>query len=321
MLGTEKIIVPDMNDINYASTKQSEKSLMAELQKLDKAYQAIKDGRLNEYIASLPSSYNLEKKSYDAPSDDALKEEVITNLSGDYETGKNKLIEQIESNKLAINKSKNNLSKSELETLDKLDNSYKAVKENINNQAIKRGIGRSSIVFNKLSDADLSKAVQKGIIENDTRLAIEELDSEIEALEKQKQDSLKAFDLTYAAKIDKELQEKIADRDKKAADVLEYNNKIAIEEAEFQADKADKIEDYKDKLKKDDISDEEYYEKNGYMPTMKGEYEERYSMAYDFYMKLPADTAKRILNENSELEKYLGTKYYNQLRTIVVMRK
>ena len=53
---------------------------------------------------------------------------------------------------------------------------------------------------------------------------------------------------------------------------------------------------------------------------MNEEYAERYKMAYDFYSNLPASTAQRVIGENSDLESYLGSKYYNKLRTVIAMR-
>lgn len=323
MLRNDKLISPASTEIDLRNNviNSKEQLLMDKLKKLDQAYKAVKDNRLNDYINSLPEALELERLSYDAPDDDTLKAKAETSYSAEYESGKTKLIEQIDMTRNALSNTKDKLSKAQQETLEKLDKAYETVKENIGNQALRRGLGRSSIVINKVTQADLSRAEQAGIIESDTRIAIENLDKEITVLEQKKQDSLKAFDLTYANKVQTELDKLIVEREKKIQSVLEYNNKLQKEEVKYQEDKTKKIEDYKDKLKKDDIADEEYYSKYGYTPGMKDEYESRYAMAYDFYMKLPPDTAKRILNENSDLEKYLGTKYYNKLKTLIVMRK
>lgn len=309
------------NSLAKGLIKANEKYLMEELKRLDEEYKAFKKNRLKEYIASLPESLNLEKKSYDALSDEQLKEKAEKELSYDYESGKTELIKGIEKSREIIEGAKDKFSKGELESLKTLDKRYQSVKESIGNEALKRGLARSSIVMNKLTEAELSRAEQAGIIENSTKNELINLDRKIEELEKDRMDSLKAFDLSHAVKVQKELDKLIAERDKKAQAVIDYNNKIGKDEADYLKERSEKIESYKDKIKKDDISDESYFAEHGYYPSMKDEYEERYAMAYNFYMKLSAETARRILNENPDLEKYLGTKYYNKLKTIIIMRK
>jgi len=309
------------DSLGYDVAKQNERMLMKELKELDDAYKAIKDNRLNDYIASLPESLSLEKMTYTAPSNEELKVKAEEGFKADYENDKNNLLNEIEEIREKLLSGKDSLTAGQAKALKALDEKYKAVKESINNETIKRGLSRSSVAINSLSEAELKKAEQEGIIESGTKKEIEELDKKIADLEKEKEDSVKAFDLEYAVKVQKELDKLTAERDRKAADVIEYNNRIAKQESDYKEERVEKISDYKDKLKQDDISDEEYFKKNGFYPSMKDEYQERYAMAYSFYNSISADTAKRILNENADLEKYLGSMYYNKLRTAILMRK
>lgn len=309
----DKGIKNDLSSIN-------EKMLMEELRKLDNAYKAVKSNRLDEYISSLPDSIELTKKSYDAPSDMELSQKAENTYQGEYLEGKNKLIEDIENTREQLLSGKTKLSQAQQESFTNLELNYNKVKENISNQALKRGIGRSSIVFNKLSEVELSRAEKAGVIEKETRQKIENIESEIDKLDMTYQESLQAFDLKYAAKIEKELDNLIKERDKIAADIIEYNNKVEQKEKAFDIDKADKIDQYKDKLKQADIQDEDYFQKHGYYPNARQDYEDRYSLAHDFYMDLPKETSLRMFHSNSELEKFLGHKYYNQLKTVLAMR-
>lgn len=322
MIGLNNVKITNIKDnTGNEVARQNERMLMNNLKKLDEAYKAVKANRIDDYVNSLPEKLELERISYDAPTDEHLKSQAEIIHLPEFEKERTKLFEQIETTRHSLSKSKENLSQAQKDTLANLDKMYERVKENIGNQALKRGLGRSSIVVNKITSAELSRAEKAGIIESDTRIAIESLDRQIESLERKKQDSLKAFDLSYAAKVEKELAKLVEDREKKIQAVVDYNNKVAKEETKFQEDRADKIDNYKDKVRKEDISEQEYYNKYGYKPSMLEEHEERYNMAYDFYINLPAETAKRILSENKDLEKYLGTKYYNKLKTIIVMRK
>lgn len=307
--------------LEYQGAKLKEKSLMNELLELDKAYKAIKDNRIKEYIDTLPETLNLEKIKYKAPTDDKIKSDVETKYSFEYEQNKDKIIQNIEKTRDNLNKNKDNLSKTQKDLMANLDDLYLQAKENMSNQALKRGLSRSSIIMNKITDADLKRAEQADIINKDTRLAIEKLNKEISDLEISKANSLKALDISHAIKVQNTLDKLIEERDEKVADVVEYNNKILEKEQDYQEERYQKIDKYKKKVKEEDKDDEEYYEKHGYYPGMKDEYQKRYAMAYDFYMNLPSDTAKRVLNENANLEKYLGSKFYNKLKTIIVMRK
>ncbi|MGI6701011.1 MAG: hypothetical protein ACOX3U_00865 [Christensenellales bacterium] len=308
-------------DLGYELAKANEKFMMDKLKALDEAYKAVKANRLENYIKSLPESLNLEKVIYNAPSDDKLKQKAESMLCSEYLDGHQKIIQNIDNTRKSLLGRKESLSEDQQSVLKALDEKYEQIKESIGNEVLKRGVGRSSIAVNRITDAALLRAEQAGVIESETRKEINAIENKIIELNKEKEDSVRAFDLAHAVKVQKELDKLIAERDKKAKEVIEYNNKVEKQETDYIADRAEKISDYEDKIKREGIQDEEYFNKYGYYPSMKQEYEERYKVAFDFYDKLETETAKRVLNNNRELEKYLGPVYYNKLRTAILMRK
>ncbi len=298
-----------------------EELLMEQLKEVESAYAKIGIEEVDSRIAELPDRLELERLSYNPPDDKELESYANSKYEAEYIQGSEAIKNNIESLRSSLMESKDSLTTSQQTALESIDKAYTGVIESISNQAIKRGLGRSSIVMNKISETENAKASQISSLESATTLELEKIDNEIIQLESVKANALASFDLEYASKVQAELETLMKEREKKTAEVIEFNNKQSKTEGDYNFKRAKEINDIKDDYGEVSESDKTYYKQNGFYPSEKDEYKDRYDMASEFYLSVPAARAKEIFNENNDLKEYLGSTYYNQLRTIILMRK
>ena len=182
---------------------------------------------------------NLKEMEYEAPSveeiktkaENSLQEYKSSNLDGinnNFEAESNKLDKSIEETK-----------QNSIKQQDQIKEAYAVAKNDASNDAIKRGLARSSIIVNTLADFDngmLSKISEE--ISN-ANAKIEGYENERSKLETERQNALNSFNISYAVK----LQEKIDDLNKqvsdKQAEVVKYNNQITEAKAKWEKQQGD----------------------------------------------------------------------------------
>lgn len=169
-----------------------------------------------------------------ATSDEELEKRVTDKVLQNKENTAMDLKKQNNDKKVAIESEK----QSEYENLQndkqKINQTYETAKENANNQAIKRGIGRSSIIFNMLKDYDLGKIKSIESRENTFRETSEKLNDEIKKLDESLSTALKKLDMESAIEINEKLDKLKSERDEYNKEVIKYNNTVNQNLAEYK---------------------------------------------------------------------------------------
>ena len=143
---------------------------------------------------------------------------------------------------------------------------------------------------------------------------IGELDAQIAKLQGEANTAIQQLDLSYAQKLDSEI-ERLLDKRKKEVDSIDkYNNTLKEKEAKYIEDRAKAIEYQLAKRIKDELYIQNMENKYGFAGAKKENYQKRYAIAYDYYSSLPQDAAMQMLQNNKDLERYLGS-YYGRLIT------
>lgn len=177
------------------------------------------------------------------------------------------------------------------------------------NDAIKRGLARSSIIVNKLAKFDSSMLEQFSQIEKDYLETTNKLTSQKSLLEVQKQNALDSFDITYAVKLSEKINsisEQLQEQERK---VVEYNNKMEQLEKEYEAKMLEQYAQDLAKAKKDNIDYLEYINKygDGSLNTLKAK--EKYDLAYKYLMSMSKNDALGELVSNSIYKDQLLSNY------------
>lgn len=299
----------DLDYIQYLkdSLKSSEKKDRDARSVLEETLSSL--GNISAEKVELPAA-EYERKTYDAPSDDEiaqLAESKLTEYKQLSEAAINSAAEEgAKAKQDAIENERKAAEQSSKETQAK----YESAVQDFENDAIKRGVARSSIAVNNSAAIRSAGAEALSAAAAELESKVASLESEISQLEASRQKALDNFNITYAAKLTETINELAMGRDKKAAEVLEYNNKLTEKETDQAYDKALAESDlYSDALNQS--AKEKELETN----ISSSAYKAKYEAIESYLSSLPkADAKNAVLNDSiirDNLSDYYYYKVYN----------
>ena len=227
------------------------------------------------------------------------KNNELDNINSTYDTKNQTIDTQIEDAKTDATARK-----------DEAKELYSSLKQQASNDAVKRGLSRSSIVINILDAFDQNMIKEYNKIKEEITSKIDSLNNEKNLLTEQKQNALNAFDIAYAVKLSEKIDEINKNLLEEEQKVIEYNNEIAQKEAEYEANR-----------KKDALEYATYVEKYGYDGIEKMKQQEKYLLAKDYLMSLSKEEALDELNSNRVYNSELGSINFNKLKVLLTERK
>ncbi len=301
-----------------AEAKAGEQELEKQLAELDKKFNASKPTKTYDVDSIFPKDSGLREIEYTPRTDDDIVNSATKEI--DYQKGKekNKVESGFESSISALEKSKSQADKSLRESYADLEKVYNELRQKAENDAIKRGVARSSIIMSKLGNLDEAKMLSAGEIESAYNETIGDINTKINGLEQDRENALLKLDLKYASELTNRIADLKADRDSVVAQYEKYNNQIREKQTKYETQRQQNIEKYlSDKAAEEKAAEkaQEAYEKaHGYTGEKLAEYENRYNLAYDFYMSLSPDIAVNALKTANSMKYYLGN-YYDKLLT------
>lgn len=217
-------------------------------------------------------------------------------------------------------KQRNNLSQDVLDLQSSYENNKRSIKDyfqearlEVEDNANKQGISRSSIVINQKDAFDAMELDNYNRLDKGYSEDLNALNFQLSSLSQQKNKAISDFDIAYAVK----LNDKIADIDKELAkkqdEILKYNNDIAKKEQTYK--------DNYDKLVRDINNDN--FQNNTKLMELVAKYGANAVNSYKtnrindvldaYFAKLTKDEIKNVLN-NSELISVLGSSYQDVVR-------
>ncbi|MDR3263482.1 MAG: hypothetical protein LBT30_04150 [Clostridiales bacterium] len=279
-------------------TKEKEKELLDKLKELDAQFKE------SQKDAGPPRELGLDKLDYNISSDDELKktaEEIAAKAVKDkYEALKLKNDGEINS----LDEYKAALEIKKADDINALKNEIAELKKQADADVLKRGLQRSSIavgVNERLDGAELAGAEA---YTRDYNAGTAAIDKEIIGLKNRFETSVQDLEFDKAYETEQKLNALIKERDALAAEMIKYNNTVT-----------EKENDYKMQYDKY-VADMRAKESDGGMSGEKADsYGERYNLAYEFYAGLDKKTALELVSNNAYLKSYLGTEYYNKLKS------
>lgn len=283
-------------DTKLIEQEEKNKSLLDSFDEVDKKYNSAFSGNQNQ-------SLGLEKMTFTRPNEIEVENQAKNSLA-DYKNTELNGIEELYStkqknidNEISTNKETAKEQKSELEK------KYASLKQNASNDALKRGLARSSIIVNTLEAFDNSMLDNFVKINEELTKNINSLNSQKSLLEEQKQNALNSFDIAYAIKLSEKIDSINSSLDKKEQEIQKYNNEIAEKEAEYKRKKQQEAIDYAEFISEYGI---------GSIEIMKSG--EKYEIAKQYFADMDKDQALKELTTNPIYKSQLGT-YYNKLVT------
>ncbi|MDE6201647.1 MAG: hypothetical protein K2M47_07240 [Clostridiales bacterium] len=208
---------------------ESRDELAAEIERLETTSSAA-------IKPTLPKVY-LQEKSYTAPDDATLRKSAESELADYRLDGEKSIRQKSEAEAEELNAKRDAYVDAKRNTEAELERQYEAAARAIDNDAVRRGLARSSIASVERGALEREYLNQTAQVAREYAGSIAKLESDIASVDKKLQDALNDFNLTYAAKLNKRLSELKAEREQKMQDVIEYNNEIKRQQASMDNDR------------------------------------------------------------------------------------
>ena len=288
----------------YATTARDR--LEEELKKIDGQFDLY--GK-NPY--DLPKSPGYTELPYTPLTDEEIRQYALDNLA-EYKLAGAKQINDSASRSAAdLAASKTGLEAAAQKKQQDIDALYEAAKKDSSNDALRRGLARSSIIINKLNALESGKAQAKTDVVQSLFDNITQIDGKLNELETKRLDALDEFDIVYAAKLGKEIEKLKEERQSRMDDVIKYNNALKSEEAKYGLDyaKTDSALD-KDAFNRN----AEVAEKDLLAKIQQTVYEQKYSVISEYlYNMKPVDAIKDLEDNKSFYLEQLGKSGYDKM--------
>lgn len=240
-----------LDDLNESLDKEGANALTRdqlakELERIEKEYQAALEDA-SSGGTELPEVPKYDRLEYDAPTDEELAAQAESALSDYKNTGLGNIESETDAAKKAKEEEKRAAAAAAEKRAEAVGAGYDGAAVAFENDALKRGLARSSIAANKSAGLAAGKAEALAQAAADAEEAARGIESEIAALEAGRTKALDSFNIAYAAKLTEKIAALAEARDKKAAEVLKYNNSLL----ELERKAANERAELENKLNKD----------------------------------------------------------------------
>ncbi len=285
---------------NTSKISENKKHLTAEevedvLKDIERKYS------FNDYVDA-PDSLNLDKVEVPNKTDEEIIGAVKNSLTDKYskkkETTDQSFREKIESLLSSTQTLKDRNQESQDQINQSYDNSIKATE----NQALKRGLARSSIVISQISSLEGGRASDLSQSLKDLENKLSDAEKQIASLESEQQEALNNLEVEYALELEEEIQKAKDDYQKSVQEAINFNNNVDKLEAEYKL-KLDKQKQDKQKTLT------ELKDKYDTTYTFNKIRDEQFNYLKDYLSELDKDYALSLLLTNREFKSVLGNRY------------
>ncbi len=258
-------------------------------------------------FSSVPSSKNNLERMQDVEVDpDKIKSQAEGELADYKNTQENKIKDEIDKEAENLTKEKTAVNKNYETAKANVKSNYDSAKEDASQDALRRGLSRSSIVVNVLDAFDKEKLSKYNQLNEELTTRLNEIDADINGLSAKRDKALSDFDISYAVKLQDRINSLTSELEKKQNEVLKYNNEIAVKEDEYNRKYADMVQEIKNKnwSKEKDLL--ELANKYGYDSVAKYKNSQIVDKAKKFFQSYDKQEIIDELRNNQELIDTLG---------------
>ncbi len=296
---------------------EAEKAVTEQLAALDREYrESLPEEPEPDLDKLFPEDLGLEKVDYTPESDEELASLAQSGVDYEKAAEKQDLTHSFGVKEQALADKADKAERDLDEEFRNLGELYGELAKQADNDALRRGVARSSI----RTSAQEKLSAEKARAELDSKQAYDdrmsEIGAELNALQQQQDAAFEELDLKYAAELEERIAKLKEERDKTAQKFAEYNNEVEQLELEYARDREEDIAEYlknreEERLEREEKQREEE-RKYGYTGAKQENYAKRYDIAFDFYSSLSPDIAADALAASPSMKYYLGN-YYDKL--------
>lgn len=175
----------------------------------------------------------LERAEYTPLSEDEILSVAEKSLADKYGAKKQSLKEQTAQKTKSFEQAIALAQKQAEETAKRREKDFDDAGERLEEQAIKRGIGRSSVVLGELGQLEEQKQEMLAEIDKTANTAVADYSGKIEQLQQDLSKSLAELDMQKAVEISAEIDEIRKKQQEEKNAIISQNNKAVLDEAKF----------------------------------------------------------------------------------------
>ena len=272
---------------------------------------AVSGGRVPDKV-SLGEGNKYERLNYDAPTDEEITATVLSSLEKYLHDGVSAIEKQSETKRASYNQDKVDAGKVRDESIPALGSAYEKAIKSASDDALKRGLARSSIAINTVGAIESDRAKAHTAINDEYARKISELDGKINALESERVKAINDFNIGYTVKLSEEIAKAKAERDEKQTEVVKYNNSLTQKENDEIIERAKAESDLYSESLDQKKAENALYNKPSNAQT---EYENQqiYNVLREKLLSMDAITAQKEVKENPIFRNYLTSSYFYRL--------
>lgn len=266
---------------------------------------------------------DVEIPDYEAPKFERLDsiEKSSEDIAGEAEnsladfknSSLNSIEKDIENQRTSLETNKQSLAETKDNAVATVKSNYASAKREASDDALKRGLARSSIAVSVLDAFSQDEIDALNSIEKEYAGSLNEINFELNALDAQKKKALDDFDIAYAVKLNDKISSLTNDYNKKQQEIIEYNNKIAEKEKDY----LDKYNNLVADIQSDNYSNAtkkaELYNKYGSKFISTYTKNQIYDVLDNYFANKSNEEIKAVLDDEN-LKTALGSNYGDVLK-------
>ncbi|MBQ9790488.1 MAG: hypothetical protein IJW24_02715 [Clostridia bacterium] len=248
-----------------------------------------------------PDSLGLETKEVPVFDEEKVRKNAESQIGKVFEETKNQKQDDYKQALLELDEQKSVAKVNATESEKAINKIFDDETFAVENQAIKRGLARSSIVLGQLSRVESERA--ESLIENMNNLSskLNSIEAKIQDKRTELDKALENLDIEKAEKIEESIQKAYEDFQDAYDEVVEFNNNVKKLEAEYKI----KYEKEKAAFKEDILELTQY----GYDEYRKKLEMSKYNYMVSYLSQFNKDEAFEIFFRNSNFKELLGDNY------------
>ncbi|MDE7216049.1 MAG: hypothetical protein K2O08_04505 [Clostridia bacterium] len=303
-----------VEDADTSKYVEDEKSLNDKLKEIADSYKPqYNPGEGYEDLSDLlPEKIEYEYREYEGDDEEGIKNNTSQKYKDILESESKIVSDKYDTKVGEVENKKQSASAESAVKASELQEKYEEIEKAIINSLIAKGLYNSSIKGAQKQASEESKLGELEGLKSDLDKKLGDYDAQIEKLKGEENVALEKLDLSYAQKVQNEIQSLLEKRDKEMKSIDDYNNKLKEKELKYIEDRAKAIEEQLSQRLKDEQYLKYLENKNGYAGEKAENYAQRYNIAFDFYDSMPKSVALKMINENKDLQGYLGN-YFGRL--------
>jgi len=178
----------------------------------------------------LPGIPDFERQEVTSRTDDQMRELAESKLSGEKLAAKRAAETAAANRERDLNTQRDNAHSSADNKRESLADSFERASQHVNNDALRRGLARSSIAVNRQGALAEQNAIQNAAISASLARQIEQIDNDIAALAGQREQAIADFNVKHAARLTQKMHQLRGEQDRAKRDAIAFNNNVSEQE-------------------------------------------------------------------------------------------